>query len=159
MKKICPLTLALLAALATAPAFANSATSTVTANVESTCEIMSVDNVHGDLGQHTAQLQTGGNIQVICNKDAGYSITTSTVDANGRFVISAVSGTSGATMEVELRETTTGNTWSDSDIVGGTGTGLTQFIGFQLVYNPSGGALPAYGFYSGPLTFDLTSTF
>ncbi|WP_423171085.1 hypothetical protein [Stenotrophomonas maltophilia group sp. CASM26] len=159
MKKIYPLTLALLAALATVPAFANSATGTVTANVPSTCEIMSVDDVHADLSQHSAQLQTGGSIQVICNKDAGYSITTSTVDANGRFAITAVSGTSGATMEVELRETATGNTWSNSDIVGGTGTGLTQSIGFQLVYNPSGGPIPAYGFYTGPLTFDLTSTF
>lgn len=159
MKKIYPLTLALLAALVTAPAFANSATGTVTANVPSTCEITSVDNVHGELSQHSSQIQTGGNIQVICNKDAGYSITTSTVDANGRFSIAAISGTSGATMEVELRETVTGGSWSNSDIMGGTGTGLTQFIPFQLVYNPTGGPLPAYGFYTGSLTFDLTSTF
>lgn len=159
MKKFYPLILALLAALVTAPAFANSATGTVTANVPSTCEITSVDNVHGELSQHSSQIQTGGSIQVVCNKDAGYSITTSTVDANGRFEIAAVSGTSGATMEVELREVVTGNSWSNTDIVGGTGTGLTQFIGFELVYNPSGGPIPAYGFYTGPLTFDLTSTF
>lgn len=158
MKKL--LSAFILALVAFAPsAFANSVQGGVTANVPSTCEITAVDAVHAEFGLNVSTTSASGNIHVVCNKDAGYSISSPTVNADGRFTIPAISGTAGATMQVEVRESVTGNALNSGDLIGGTGTGLTQFIGFQLVYNPLGGGIPAYGFYSGQWTVDLTSSF
>lgn len=154
------LSLALLALMAFAPsAFANSLQGSVTANVPSTCELTAVDSVHAEFGMNVSTTSGSGQIHVVCNKDAGYSISSSSVNADGRFTIPAISGTAGATMQVEVRESVTGNALNSGDLIGGTGTGLTQFIGFQLIFNPLGGGIPAYGFYSGQWTVDLTSSF
>jgi len=160
MKKLSLLAIGLTAALAAPAAFADSTgTGTVTANVPSTCEIQFVENVHGEFSTNVTSTSATGNIAVICNKDAGYSLSTPTTDANGRFILNAISGTGGATMEAELRETVTGQAWDSGDLVGGQGTGMTEFHSFQVIYNPSGAALPAYGAYTADLTFDLTSSF
>ena len=158
MKKLFLLLATLMATAVVSPAFAdNTATGDVYANVPSTCEILSIDPVTANFGVSVSQTSAGGNIQIICNKDAGYSLTAPTVDASGNFVISAVSGTAGATMLVKLRESTTGSAWTSSDIVGGTGTGNVQLYPFTLDFNVAGG-IPAYGSFVGSFDVTLTAT-
>jgi len=160
MKKLFLLAMTMLAALAAPAAFADSSgTTTVTATVPSTCEIQFIDTVHGDFSTHVTSTTATGNIAVLCNKDAGYSLSTPTPDSAGRFMLTAISGTSGATLEAELRETVTGQSWGNTDLVGGVGTGQTVYHPFQVIFNPSGGALPPVGSYTASLTIDLTSTF
>lgn len=159
MKKLFLLLATLMASTVASPAFAdNTATGDVYANVPSTCEILSIDPVTANFGLNVTQTSASGNIQIVCNKDAGYSLTAPTVDGSGNFNISAISGTAGATMQVQLRESTTGSAWTSSDIVGGTGTGQVQFYPFQLVFNPTGSAIPAYGSYVGSFDVTLTAT-
>lgn len=157
MKKL-SLLAALIAATLATPAFAdNTATGDVYANVPSTCEIYSIDPVTANFGVSVSQTSAGGFINILCNKDGGYSLTAPTVDASGNFTISAISGTSGATMLVKLRESTTGSAWTSSDIVGGTGTGQMQQYPFTLDFNVAGG-IPAYGSYVGSFDVTLTAT-
>lgn len=159
MKKLFLLLATLMATAIVSPAFAdNTATGDVYANVPSSCEILSIDPVTANFGLNVTQTTAGGNIQILCNKDAGYRLTATTVDTSGNFTIAAISGTSGATMQVQLRETTTGDAWTSYDIVGGQGTGQVQFYPFQLVFNPSGSAIPAYGSYVGSFDVTLTAT-
>lgn len=150
----CAPLVAALGLLLASPAFAdNTATGDVYANVPSTCEIYSIDPVTANFGVSVTQTSASGYINILCNLNAGYSLTAPTVDASGNFTITAISGTSGATMLVKLRESTTGNAWTSSDIVGGNGTGQFQQYPFTLDFNVAGG-LPSYGSYVG--SFDVT---
>ena len=159
MKKLSLLAIGLMAALAAPAAFADdSKTVTVTANVQSTCEIQFVENVHGEFAPRVASITASGLIAVLCNKDAGYSLSTPTTDSAGRFTLNAISGTAGATMEAELRETVTGQPWSNTDLVGGQGTGQIVYHSYQVLFNPDGG-IPAVGSYTADVTVDLTGTF
>ena len=155
MKKLYLLATLIAAVVAAPSALADPVTGNVYANVPSFCQINSVEDVTADFGMGTRSMESTGLISVICNLNKGYSITNTTVDSAGRFVIPAVSGTSGASMQVELRQNVTGSAWTDASILGGTGTGLTQLIPFKLVFNPNGGPIPSYGQYVGTLTFDL----
>lgn len=160
MKKLSLLAIGLMAALAAPAAFADdSKTGTVTANVPSTCEIQFIENVHGEFAANITSTSATGNIAVLCNKDAGYSLSTPSTDSAGRFTLNAISGTAGATMEAELRETVTGQPWSNTDLVGGQGTGQTVYHSYQVVFNPAGGVIPAVGSYTADVTVDLTATF
>ena len=157
MKKL-SLLAALIAATLATPAFAdNTATGDVYANVPSTCEIYSIDPVTANFGVSVTQTSAGGFINILCNKDAGYSLTAPTVDGSGNFTINAISGTAGASMLVKLRESTTGGAWTSSDIVGGQGTGQMQQYPFTLDFNVAGG-IPAYGSYVGSFDVTLTAT-
>lgn len=157
MKKLLTPFLFLLAALAFAPsAFAaTSVVSNVTADVPAYCEIETITDVHADFSPQSSSTTRIGQILVMCNLDLNYTLSSPTVDANGEFIITGISGQPGAQMSVVLRDNSgiplpAGSTWNR------TGTGMSEWIPFQLLYNPSG-VIPAIAFYQGSLTVDLTA--
>lgn len=154
----CAPLVAALGTLLASPAFANSMSGNVTANVASTCEIRAVTDVHADFEFSVSSSSRTGQILVICNKDANYTLTSPTVDASGRFWLSSISGTPGATLEVELRDNT-GVPMGSARAMNLVGTGIQEWIPFTLVYNPGGAALPAVASYASTLQFDLTYVF
>jgi hypothetical protein len=159
MKKLNILSTALvgaLAVLATPSAFAaSSGTGNITAYVPSQCEITLVEDVHADFDIGVSEIGTSGNIHIMCNLGHGYSLTTPSTDDGGYLTLNVISGDTGS-MQVRVKDTLSDTYWSNDILVGGQGTGMTQFHPFELDFNPGGALLPTAGSYAGTLTFELT---
>lgn len=147
-------------AIASAFAFnvsASTATGQLTASVEGSCNIMSTDSVHAEFTNGSTGVGMYGRFMVLCNKDMPYTVASS-ADANGRIILTATSGTPGATMVVELRDGT-GTPWLGNGdyVVYGIGTGSFEYLDIGFNFNPDGG-IPPVGFYEGSYTLTLTAT-
>lgn len=147
-------------AIASAFAFnvsASTATGQLTASVEGNCNIISTDSVHAEFPSGIIGVERYGRFIVLCNKDMPYTVASS-ADSNGRIILTATSGTPGATMVVELRDGT-GSPWlgNGGHVVYGVGTGSPEYLDIGFHFNPDGG-IPPVGFYEGSYTLTLTAT-
>lgn len=148
---IISLGLALLSFNATAQ---SQATATLSASVETNCEILSADDSHADMGS-SLMTTTQGTVDILCNKDLPFSITAST-DSSGRIALPAVSGAPDTYLVVAVKDPD-GVPFFGGRSYQSTGTGFVQTLSPSYEFNPDGGRPPA-GSFEGTITYTLTST-
>lgn len=141
-------------ALLTPAAFASTGVAHISANVPQYCEITQVLNVNADFGVQSTSMTTSGQLNVHCNENQTFALTTSDTDENGILKLAHAGG--GQPMDVSIT-TRDGILWTNATEYEGVGVGVPQWVIYNLDFNTSSGKIPEGGAYFGEMAITLTA--